>query len=807
MSSVRLYLSTDKLQPFKVKLYNNNQLVNEFTLSRDSPIDYVIPDDSKIRATAVSNTMKPTTMGFHLAGEQSFYASVRMYGLPISEMIASKGKTALGTEFFVVNDQSILYDENEPKGTKKFMMNYQASIMALEDNTHIKVYNYDKRLIFSNGDTSDELNVTLNKGQSYIVAAVKGDNPTPNNPIPVLDDNDPNLIGAKITSDKKIVVSNGNFLSQDLGDIGQNINLDQSLPISRIGKEYFIANGLTFADGFMEKMIMVATEDNTAIYFNNEAQPFKILNEGEYYIGPGPRYSKFIGGSQPSFTNSVTKVIETKGLYLRASKPLYVFQMVGGFQDMPVRMAPDTTPTTSSMMFSFPIDKDYLPDIRQNLNNILVIPKIDNLAGRALDTKITVKTETGAQIKVNNRLIPPSEFSPVEGKPGWSYWSRFQLGGDFQVTSNKSLNVDYTGGYVFSGIAGSYTGFSNDPFIIKSGNCIEETVILSLNNSDFEHIQWQLNGVNIAGANSPTFIPVLPGNYTCVLTYMDFTFTTTAVLVEKCPYAISTRNVGSNCPGFLMTPYFSPPNTNLGIVSVEILTQPTHGTVTYDGIVFKIIPESGFTGPDRFIYKITGATGFYEVVKVEYAILPAPFADIKTSISATSVMEPNYFYNLNSVVRNYNNEDFIFYENETDAVNGVNEIADVLNYIAQTEKKIYVKITNTHGCWVIKDFLLTIPPKPASSFMMYNVVTPNGDGYNDIWDYSVLEKVELLYLGIYDRLGTLVYLHKQGGKYSWNGKNLDNRLLNTGTYWVVYRYKDVDGSLLEKYLWVTLKNY
>lgn len=806
VTSVRLFLSTDKVQPFKVRLYNNNQLVEEFTLSKSQPIDYVVPDDSKIRATVKTNTMRPTTMGYHLAGEKSFYASIRMYGLPISEMIASKGKSALGTRFFVVNDQTILYDEEEPNGTRKFMMNYQASIMALEDNTKIKVSNFDKRLVFANGDSSDELNFTLNKGQSYIVAAIKSDNPTPNNPIPVLDDNDPNLIGAQITSDKKIVVSNGNFLSQGIGDIGQNINLDQSLPLSRIGKEYFIANGLTFADGFMEKMVMVATENNTEIFLNDESQPFKVLNEGEYYIGPGPRIKKFIGGSQPSFTNSVTKTIDTKGIYLRASKPLYVFQMIGGFQDMPARMAPDNTPRTSAMMFSYPIDKDYLPDNRQKLSNTMVIPKIDVLAGRALDNKITLKTPTGANVKVNNVAIPASDFSPIVGKPGWSYWSRFQLNGDFEVTSDKSINVDYTGGYIFSGLAGSYTGFSNDPFIIRNGNCIQENVILTLNNTDFAHFQWQLNGVDIPSANSSAYTPISPGSYTCVLSYMDFKFTTAAETVVDCPYTVSTRNLGTKCPDFTLQPEFSAPNQSLPIVSVEIMTQPLKGNVTFDGSVFNIVPLADFSGPDRFVYKITASTGFYEVVKVQYTVLPRPLGDIKEFIVPGATVEPNFYFNLISAINNSNGEDFTFFETEADALAGQNSITDPLNYSVLEEKLIYVKIKNAAGCTAVKSFLLSIPPKPPVSVSTYNVLTPNADGFNDVWDYSALEPLNLLDLKIYDRKGILVFAHQKNGKFQWNGKNQTNHPVPSGTYWVVYQYTDSGGELIQKHQWILVKN-
>lgn len=806
VSSVRLLLSTDKTQPFKVRLYNDNKLIEEFTLSKDQPIEYEVPDDSKIRATAVQNTMRVTKMGYHLAGEKSFYASLRMYGLPISEMISSKGKTALGKEFFVVNDQSILYDEKEPNGTRKFMMNYQASFMALEDNTHIKVSNYDERLVFANGDTSNELNIVLNKGESYIVAAIKSDNPTANNPIPVIDDNDPNFIGAKITSDKKIVVNNGNFLSQDLGDIGENINLDQSVPTSEIGKEYFIANGLTIPDGYMEKMIMVATQNDTKIYYNEETQPALTLNEGEYYIGPAPRIHKFQAGSQPSFQNVKNKVVETKGLYLRASKPLYVYQMTGGFQDMPARMAPDMTTTTSSMMFSFPIDKNYFPDPRQRLTNTLVIPNIDFLSGRKLDTKINIKTEDGASVRVNNQLIPSSEFSPIVGKPGWSYWARFQLQGNLAVHSDKSINVDYTGGYIYSGIAGSFTGKSNDPYIIQNGNCIQETVTLTLSNIDFESIQWRRNGVNIPGANSQIFIPTVPGTYDCVVTYMDFSYTTDSVVVVDCPYAISTREMGDLCPDFLVNTFFSAPNGSLPIVSREVLTQPLHGTATLVGDDFLIKPEPAFSGRDRFIYKITASTGFYEVVKVEYNVLPTPIADIKDSILPDAVLEPNYYYNLSSVINVGNGETFQYYESQEDAENKTNEISDFTNYHTTVEKKIYIRITANSGCFVIKDFMLLIPPKPETVFSLPNVFTPNADGLNDVWDYSILKKVDLSLLKIFDRYGALVFQHDPGKDYTWNGKDISNKPLKTATYWAIIHYTDPEGKLVELKMWILLKN-
>lgn len=111
-------------------------------------------------------------------------------------------------------------------------MNYQATITAYSDGTKIKVSGYKSGLKFTDGSTNNELNITLNKNQTYIVAALKKDNTT----TAINDYFDPHLIGATITSDKPIVVTNGNLLSQDAATIGGSVNIDQSMPVDKLGK-------------------------------------------------------------------------------------------------------------------------------------------------------------------------------------------------------------------------------------------------------------------------------------------------------------------------------------------------------------------------------------------------------------------------------------------------------------------------------------------------------------------------------------------------------------------------------------------
>ncbi len=829
-TDIRLFLSTDKKEKIKVILYVNNVNQREYYLDKDNPVnDFVgnFPVLAQPMKVFGKNGTQPA--GIHLAGSQSFYASIRLSGGKVSEMIASKGKTALGTEFFVVNDQTNLNDPDEPDGIKKQYYNYQASFMSLEDNTSIKISNYDKRLIFENGDTSDELNIVLNKGESYIVAALKSDNPPPAKYNPVLDNYAPNFIGAKITADKKIVVTNGNFLSHEKGDIGGdntvdiiiqgNINMDQSLPTSALGKEYFIANGLTnpvdlpsedVKTGGMEQLIIVAAKDNTAIYFNEEKHPFTVLNAGEYLITPiSPGDNKWINGSQPSNVNSSNNLVQTKGMYIRTSKPAYVYQKIGGYQARP--KAPDPTDFTSGMMLSYPIDKSYLQDDRQKgLTKTLIIPSISTLNGRSLDTKITIKTENTSNIVVNDRPISRSEFSEIVGKPGWSYWSQFDYpNGDFRITSDKSINVDYTGGYTYSGLAGSSTGFSNDPFVIKNGNCIEEGVFLYLSTTDFQSFQWKRDGINIPGETSPTITPKLPGNYTCDVSYMDFTFTPTEVRVDACPYLLVEKDLGPRCHSFAVDAEFIPIRRKDEVASTRILTQPLRGKANItDDIIFVEMDED-FSGENRLVYEIRGKSGFSQTVKLNFTIYPPPTIELKESLFPKGVRNTSFIYDLPSATTsNPDGNKIKYFLNKSQS--NTDEITEAMSAnFATTKTEIYAQITYGNGCTVLREINLIqtkIPDQPGNpDALLPNFFSPNDDGVNDFWCYENLGNMSTLQLAIFDRFGTKVYEHTDKGT-CWDGKTTIGGPVPTGTYWVYYLVIDENGNQIQKSQWILLKN-
>ena len=87
-----------------------------------------------------------------------------------------------------------------------------------------------------------------------------------------------------------------------------------------------------------------------------------------------------------------------------------------------------------------------------------------------------------------------------------------------------------------------------------------------------------------------------------------------------------------------------------------------------------------------------------------------------------------------------------------------------------------------------------------------NLITPNGDGFNDVIDYSdLMTKIDPV-LEVYDRNGQLVFKGNQGNKFSWDGK-LNGRDLPTSSYWYILEWNESGNPIRVKNTgWILLKN-
>lgn len=108
-----------------------------------------------------------------------------------------------------------------------------------------------------------------------------------------------------------------------------------------------------------------------------------------------------------------------------------------------------------------------------------------------------------------------------------------------------------------------------------------------------------------------------------------------------------------------------------------------------------------------------------------------------------------------------------------------------------------VSVQSADGCYTVQGELIIIN--------LVNVITPNGDGYNDVLDYSDLNIKNNVSLLIFDQYGAKVF-QSQGKNYIWDGK-IFGKPIPTGTYWYVLEWDEPGTNQKVRYTgWILLKN-
>lgn len=97
-------------------------------------------------------------------------------------------------------------------------------------------------------------------------------------------------------------------------------------------------------------------------------------------------------------------------------------------------------------------------------------------------------------------------------------------------------------------------------------------------------------------------------------------------------------------------------------------------------------------------------------------------------------------------------------------------------------------------------------PKTVYFIKVSNLITPNGDGYNDFWEIKNLDKMEQVEMQVSDRYGNMVFRTTDKAHLRWDGKQA-GRVLPTGTYWYVVKWVDpLTQEAVVRTGWVMLKN-
>lgn len=459
---------------------SNNNPIEQPILTSDGASNNFTANSQLHVPLALTGTVF-TDRGFLVEAEDVVYVSVRVRSSVgfngeknHAGAFVSKGVSALGTEFRIGGFKR----DNPRTGDLTF-----ASIMATEDNTVVTIDDLPAGIQLVNVAVSSSINVTLNEGESYIISTA-----TTNT-----GGNAADLIGGRIQSNKPVVVNCGSATGS-FGTIPNNSDygFDQIVGSDKIGTEYILVKG----DGGnnIEKVIVLFSEDNTSLQINgNTAGTF---NSGETSIIDGDLFS------------------DENNMYIRASKPVFIFQGIGGTS---------FNEANQGLFFVPPLGCENKGDI----NNIA---KINNVGPEIFDGGITIVTNRNAEISINDQSINDisSVSGPfdVTGKTDYVTYRVIGLSGNIKIQSDQELygayfnrNSNATTGAFYSGFL-SPPEINFNPEVTNIGNCIPNVTLEAADPDLFDNFVWQFFDTTSSSWNtietSATFKPATPGDYRLV---------------------------------------------------------------------------------------------------------------------------------------------------------------------------------------------------------------------------------------------------------------------------------------------------
>jgi len=666
-----LYLSTNETVPFPIQIFNNNVVFSTVQVSKGNPVQVTVPNSFMIAST-LSNLFTQRNMGLHVKGNKKFFANFRFAVPNQAEIITSKGLAGIGKNFFV---------GVAPNTTAKPYVNSTIGVVATEDNTTVTLSGYNPGVVFSDGISAPSRTFTLNRGKSYIIEAQSD----------LSGNNLAGLVGAKITANKPISVTNGNFNSIYTTQNNSNVDvlMDQAVPVERLGKNFVMVKGNGPTGSGMEAALVIATENNTKLTVNGNLLGTVTLNAGQYYIVQGINY---INQGNNHYNMSIS-----------ANNNVYVYQLLAGTSG-------STVYATGGMNFIPPLSC-FLP---KEINEIGFINKIGS---DSFDTKLNIITQTGANVTFNGSAIGSvSGPYPVTGNPGWVTYSLQGVTGNVTVNSTLPVTAGIAAGNGAVGYGGYFAGFSSVPAITKTGDCYAG-ILLQVDNN-YDSYQWFLNGNPIAGATAFSINPELygAGDYTCLITKNNCETRLTSVYnYTLCPPISTTTYTIGSCNTKVITPSFTNSTQTIVPSFTDIISSPASGTATVNPATGQITYTPNLTpvnATDSFIYYIQGNGNPFDFEYFKIIINTQVLQVNNGTLASCAGANGNGTYNLSSV--NVSSDPGTTVQYFTNAALTGTPIASPAAYNGPAGI-IYAKVTSQYGCSKTAQIALTVTPAPNAN--------------------------------------------------------------------------------------------
>jgi gliding motility-associated-like protein len=568
-----LYISCPSLTPINFVLKPIGGSPISGTVSRDTPFVYDIGygADTQMMIDQAQVGQIQQNKGYVIEADDVVYATVRYTSSNSDNQagsIVSKGIAALGTRFRVGG----FTNTNPPSNTDNHYT--FATVMATENGTTVNFSNVKVGSSLIGVGSNTVAPIVLNAFETYAIA-VSG----PSNI------NRDALIGALITSDKDIVVNCGSFAGSNSQTPNLDLGTDQIVPAKLVGTEYIFIRGQ--GGDPVEQPLLIADDDNTEIYLDGSSTPFITLAAGKYVALDGSKYS----------TNG--------NLYVRASKPVFAYQGIGG----------GASPANQNMHFVPPLSCK----TPSSINNIPKINEVSTLTNFFASLCLVTKTGSTLSFIVDGVNYTVTELATqfnltlngpnaVTGNANYVTYSiastdpNFGLTGNVSAISDNELYLSYYGSSGAATYGGFYSGFTFKPQITVSGNiattgsCLPNVSLDVSSLNGFDTFDWFLNGNQVPNVSLNQYVPTQPGYYYVRASITNCTqLISDIVPISLCPpdldsdaipdaVDIDNDNDGiTNCAESLGDKSLDLSNLTAGTVSVSNYTNSFTGVTNYVG--------------------------------------------------------------------------------------------------------------------------------------------------------------------------------------------------------------------------------
>ena len=669
-----IYLSTPEPTPFQVTVTNGAGVPingSPFTISQGNPVSVTVgngqPSVMFLNQSDV-NIVK-SDKGLIFQASKEFYVSFKVKADFHAEMLVSKGKTGIGNAFRL---------GSLPQNFNGGIRNFVSSFMATEDGTNVTLSNYDPNVVFTSGagDVTDNFqNFSLNKGQSVVISGYTD-----------ISANLQGFVGALLTSDKPIAVSTGNATGGMLTqNDGQDFNLDQIVPVEKVGTEYIVVRGNGSDNS--EFPLVIATEDNTQVYVNGNPTPIATLNAGNSLLVPN---NNFQGTT-------------SKNMYITSSKPIYLYQILAG----------SVSDATTGLNFIPPLSCFFQKSVD-------LIPFVDTIGGTNYSSDIFALTTTGSTVSINgvNTTALPQA---VLGNLNWVTYRIPNVSGNVVVSSTGPLAVGVFGFSGSAGFSGYYSGFGSTPEDTDVIICTNSIVDLfdKINGNPELGGDWYFEGVprvpnnGIFDANTD---PI--GLYT-----YSFTITCDGQSLRTDINVNVTTQVGPN-PGVSSVLNICNTDNSIDLATLLGSNVTPGGSWTYNGTPrtnSNLNPNTDLSGnysyviPSNDICDEVSATITVTINNTPIAPTISDFELCDNTLVDSSDTNGETTFNLNNKTTEILNGQagvaVTYHVLQSDAIANLNAITSI--HTANT--LIYTRLTNTSsGCFTVASFNLIVNPLPVT---------------------------------------------------------------------------------------------